>query len=407
MARVIGIISSKGGVGKTTIAVNMATLLHQNKYENILVETNFTSPTAGLQLGLVPAEHTIDKVANKRMKIRDVLIEHPSGLTMVSFSMVLRELKDMDPENLMKVVRRLKKESELIILDGPNGLGRDTVLTIENSDDIIIVTNPELPAVVEALRSARLSKALKKRVLGIVINRVGDYEYELLPEEIENLVEERILAIIPEDPVLQEGIAHRTPVVVFDSGAPSAVALRELTQDIIGISLEMPAEKKLGLEKLSGVAPKKAHKKKDMDFIASIKDSFENDINVNFRGILNKLKVGKTAHAEGAEKPAKGPETIKKPAIRKEDALRELTGEKDEKITQDVKGISGRISHIFDSKGKAEKAEPKTNKKNEKQIADVSAQAAAPPKEKKRGIADKFIEFLHTDYDLKTMKAKK
>ncbi|RLG22047.1 hypothetical protein DRN74_01385 [Candidatus Micrarchaeota archaeon] len=346
MARVIGIISGKGGVGKTTIAVNMSALLQQNKYDNILVETNFTSPTAGLHLGLVPAEHTIDKVLKRKMKIRDVLIEHPSGLTIVSFSMVLKDLKDIDPEELMKVVRRLRKESDLIILDGPDGLGKETILTIENSDDILIVTNPELPAVVEALRCARLAKAFKKNVLGVVINRVGEYEYELLPEEVENITEERILGIIPEDRVLQEAIAHRTPVVIFDPEAPSSVALRELTQDIIGISLKMKkAAKKMPSEKV-----KKVEKREELKFFKKIKHTLKGDIIGDFRGLFGMMKRRKS---EAVMKKIEALETIKGSPVKK--------------------------------------AEEKAEKKEER----------------KKGIKEKFIEFLHTDYDLKTLKAKK
>ena len=53
MAKVIGIVSGKGGVGKTTVAVNLAAELQKFGYKTILMEGNFTSPTAAFHLGFL------------------------------------------------------------------------------------------------------------------------------------------------------------------------------------------------------------------------------------------------------------------------------------------------------------------------------------------------------------------
>ena len=251
--------------------------------------------------------------------------------------------------------------------------------------------------------------AFKKKILGIVINRVGDYEYELLPEEIENLVEQPIISIIPEDPILQESIAHRTPIVNFEPESASATALRELAQDLTGATIKAP-EKALRLrpERATGAAraelEREAEKRKK-NIIKAVKNLLTEDI----AGVIGKIKT----HPSAAKK--------EKTTMKKEEALAAISTaapeKKAAKITkpaakpepkkEEKKEKHGMFGFL---KSKPETEEEKKKEKTKKRAVEkVSETAAKPPeeeKEKKHGLKDRFVEFLHTDYDLTTMKAK-
>ena len=92
MGEIVSIISGKGGVGKTTIAVNVASALKKMGYDSIVVEGNVTSPTASLYLGYMPAHRTINNVLNGEFTLDEVILEHDSGVRLVTCSLALPEL---------------------------------------------------------------------------------------------------------------------------------------------------------------------------------------------------------------------------------------------------------------------------------------------------------------------------
>ena len=110
---------------------------------------------------------------------------------------------------------------------------------MEVADDIIIITNPDLPSVTEALKVKKIAEGLDKNIIGVVVNRVKGKKMELTDKEIENMLELPILSKIPEDPTVLQSVHMKTPVVDFNPYSPSSLAIRKLAADLVGEEFEI------------------------------------------------------------------------------------------------------------------------------------------------------------------------
>ncbi len=240
MGKVITVISGKGGVGKTISAINLAASLNKMNKNVVLVDCNFTTPNTALHLGSPIVPVTLNQVLNGKKRIYDAIYQHYSGLKIIASSISLKALKDINPSSLPKAIRDLRKISDLIVLDGAAGLGKEALMALENADDIIVVTNPEMPAVTDALKTIKMAEQMKKNVLGVIVTRVRKDGREMKLADISNLLEKPILGIIPEDNSVRESVMIRDAVVNTRPMSKSARSYKRIAAKLVGEKTEEP-----------------------------------------------------------------------------------------------------------------------------------------------------------------------
>jgi len=233
MGEIVAVISGKGGVGKTTISLNVAASLKQMGYDSIVVEGNVTSPTAGLYLGYMPAHRTINNVLNGEFTLDEVILEHESGVKLVTCSLALPELA-ANYNRAFTIVRKLRDKADIVLIDAGAGLGNEARSAIDISDFVLVVTNPEMPAVIDALRSVRLAKASKKKVLGVVINKVNPNLPQISRKEIEEIVEAPVISEIREDRAIHESFSYNFPVTHFRPNSRAGNEIAKLAAELVG-----------------------------------------------------------------------------------------------------------------------------------------------------------------------------
>lgn len=234
LGEIVSIISGKGGVGKTTIALNVASSLTKMGYDSIVVEGNVTSPTASLYLGYMPARKTINNVLNGEFSMDEVILEHDSGVKLITCSLALPELAANYSKAFTMVKHQLKHKADMILIDAGAGLGEEARNAIQISDFVLVVTNPEMPAIIDALRSVRLARAMKKKVLGVVINKVNSSLPQVSRKEIEGIVEAPVLAEIREDRAVHESFSYNFPVTHFRPNSRAGNEIARLAAVLVG-----------------------------------------------------------------------------------------------------------------------------------------------------------------------------
>ncbi len=240
MGKVITVISGKGGVGKTVSAINLAASLNKMKKNVVLVDCNFTTPNTALHLGSPIVPVTLNQVLTGKKRVFDAIYQHYSGLKIVASSISLKALRDINPNTLPKVIRDLRRISDIIVLDGAAGLGREALMALENSDDIIVVTNPEMPAVTDALKTIKMAEQMKKRVLGVIVTRVRKDGKEMKLADISNLLERPILGIVPEDNSVRESVMVRDAVVHIKPNSKAARSYKNIAAKLVGEKIKQP-----------------------------------------------------------------------------------------------------------------------------------------------------------------------
>ncbi len=252
MTRTILVTSGKGGVGKTTVASNLAYNLAQLGQDVIAVDANLTTPNLGLHFGLHLPSKTLHDVLRGKAKVHQATYYHPFGFRVIPASMSVTDLVGVDISNLQGVLSNLVGKTDFVILDSAAGLGREAVSAIQAADEIILVTNPDLPSVADAMKTAKLAADSNKKILGVVLNRIKNSWYELSEGELQQALNLPILARIPEDEAVHKSIALKLPLSLHDFYSPASIELNRFAHSLIGRDFKFKPKKPGLLARLFG-----------------------------------------------------------------------------------------------------------------------------------------------------------
>lgn len=234
MATLITITSGKGGVGKTTTAINLGAALNSFGKEVIIVDANLTTPNIGLHLGAPIVPVSLNHVLFGKAKIGDVIYEHESGTKIVPGSLSAKDVRKIDHYKLIEIGKKLRKMADYIIYDSAAGLGDEALAAMESGDEIIIVTNPEIPAVTDALKTSKVIEEMGKKVKGIIVTRVRGNKTEMSVANIRDMLELPILGVIPEDSHMQEALVRKNAVVHTHPKSKASKAYKRVAAKISG-----------------------------------------------------------------------------------------------------------------------------------------------------------------------------
>jgi septum site-determining protein MinD len=236
MSKLITITSGKGGVGKTTTSINLATALNSLGKDVIIVDANLTTPNVGLHLGAPIVPISLNHVLLGKAKIEDAIYEHESGTKIIPSSLSINELRRINHKRLKEVGKRLRKMADVVIFDSAAGLGEEAIAAMDSADELIIVTNPEIPAVTDALKTSKLIEQLGKPVKGVVINRFDPKSKTQMPlKNVSEMLELPILGVIPEDLRVQQSLVMKDALVhTFPKSKPS-IAFKKIAAKLEGI----------------------------------------------------------------------------------------------------------------------------------------------------------------------------
>jgi ATP-binding protein involved in chromosome partitioning len=248
VARILAVGSGKGGVGKSTVAVNVALALRAEGMRVGLLDADIYGPSVPMILGL--------EEGAKRVRLTDdrkILPLEAYGLAVVSFGFFLGPGSPAVWRGPMvsKAVRQFSRgvvwpELDFLVVDLPPGTG-DVPLSLAQSlvvDGGIVVTTPQRLAVQEAEKAVEMFRKLEVPVVGIVENMshaVCDCGRRSYPfgkgggGDLARRVQAPLLAEVPfEEPVVT-GEDHGAPPLVQEPGSPAARELRGTATRILEI----------------------------------------------------------------------------------------------------------------------------------------------------------------------------
>lgn len=239
-SKLITIISGKGGVGKTTTAINLGAALQSFGKEVIIVDANLTTPNVGLHLGAPLVPVTLNHVLLGKAKAADALYEHHSGAKIVPSSLSVKELKRLNHKKLKDVGKLYRKMADYVIYDAAAGLGEEAVASVESADELVIVTNPEITAVTDALKTIKLAEEMGKEVRGVIVTRVKGTKSEMPLANIREMLGVRVLGVVPEDERVAEALTMKDAVLHVSPRSKASRAYKKIAADIAGVTYAQP-----------------------------------------------------------------------------------------------------------------------------------------------------------------------
>ena len=239
MTRIITCSSGKGGVGKTTTVANLGAALAEMGYDVVVLDANLTTPNLGMHLGIPLFPVTLHDVLKGKARLEDAIYRHSSGLKIIPAGIGVNDLKGVDARDLPAVLLDLVGSADIVLIDSAAGLGREALAAIESSDEMLVVTNPDLPSVTDALKAVKIAEGLGTKITGVVVNRIDKKRTQLSREEIMTMLDDvPILAEIPESDLVAEAIANRNPVVHHKPYSDVSIHMKRLAATLVGKPVE-------------------------------------------------------------------------------------------------------------------------------------------------------------------------
>lgn len=237
---IIGIVSGKGGVGKTTIAANLSYYLSQIGKRVTLIDCNITTSHLNFTFNLFFPNATLNNVLRGEKEIKDVIYKY-KNLNIIPASLSLEDLSYVDLAALKNVVSKI--DTDFVILDSAPGFGREAVSVLDSVDTVIFITLPYLTSVVDIIRAKRILNELNIFPLGIIVNMVKGKRYELKRREIEALTKIKVIGEIPYDENVEIAMTLGKPFIELFPNTPAAQALKKICNEVFNIAVK--EEKKL------------------------------------------------------------------------------------------------------------------------------------------------------------------
>lgn len=199
--RVFAIIGAKGGVGATTIAVNLAEAIARAAGDALLVDLNVATGDAALFLGVEPRFTVVDALENtERLDenfFRGLVVHTRSGLDLLAAS--VRVLSGpLDPHRVRTLVDFAVRYYRAVVLDVPR-TDPSALDALEAASSLFVVVNQELPTLSAAYRLvSRLRQRYGSDRVGLLVNR-SDRHSDIAVADIEKAVNARVKHVFPSE----------------------------------------------------------------------------------------------------------------------------------------------------------------------------------------------------------------
>lgn len=247
------VLSGKGGVGKTTVFSNLATALAMMGKETYILDADLAMANLGLAFGLDSTPVTLHEVLAGEAALDGAIYECLHGVKVIPAGLTIEGFRAADPAGLVDVIEYLKPRADYVLVDTPLGVNEDIMLVLPLADHIVIVATPDLPSMADALRMKIIVESFGKSVDGVILNRANMLNVEESKKKLEQTLELKIIAVIPDDVNVHKSALETTPLVASLPNSPASLAIRHLAANITGIRISDSGNKTGFFQKILGI----------------------------------------------------------------------------------------------------------------------------------------------------------
>lgn len=256
MTKYITIICAKGGVGKTTTTINLASAFVSFGRNVIAIDADLTAPNMSIHLGVPNLLCSIHDALDGKVPLSSCLYFHPSGLRIIPGNIAYESTKGINLVNFKNILRELDGKAEIVLVDGAPGLSPESQTIISAVDYVLPITTPDLAAISDARKTIKMAKESRREVIGIIVNRVRGEEQEIDIPNIEAFLDAPVIGIIPEESCVRTSYSLKGPILYTHPDTDVAVAYKKIAAKLLGEEYHSTTSKKevpsLGREILAG-----------------------------------------------------------------------------------------------------------------------------------------------------------
>jgi len=239
MPRILSITSGKGGVGKTTLSVNLALALAARGRRVCLFDADLGLANANILLDLKP-ERTLEQVLEGECRLADIILSAREGLDVVPGASGVERLANLEPLLLADLQAQFAAldDYDYVIFDTASGIGHGVMQLVLASPEVLVALSPEPTSLTDAYALVKLLRQHRHRGrLDVVVNMVrtralGRHTFDKFREvaRVYLQMELELLATVPHDKRVPEAIQARRAVIESEPEGPASRAVQGLAE---------------------------------------------------------------------------------------------------------------------------------------------------------------------------------
>ena len=246
-SRIITVTSGKGGVGKTSVSINLAIQFRLQGKSVIIFDADFGLANIEVMIGAIP-KYNLSDLIYRGKDLNDIIMKGPMDIGFISGGSGISGFGDLTKEQLTYLVYKIKElesMADIIIIDTGAGISSAVMDFVVVSNEVILVTTPEPTSITD---SYSLLKALNKRDdfdksqnhIKIVANRVRSYEeganlYNKLNVVVNKFLNFNIefLGIIENDENMSKAVIQQKPISMSYPNSKGAKSFKKISDTLL------------------------------------------------------------------------------------------------------------------------------------------------------------------------------
>jgi len=254
--RTLAITGGKGGVGKTSVALNLSLTLAREGYRVLLLDGDTDLANVSIMLGRYP-ERTLANVMAGECSLRDVIMEAEWGLHIIPGASGVEQCVDMAAEESLRVLKalsRLEKNYDYVITDTASGLQKTGMHMIAAAELACVVVTPDPASLTDAFSLIKLLiRRGYRRTPSVLVNMAqGASQARSVFQRLDAAAVRHLglqlhyLGAIWRDETLRQSVMNQRPVALLPASDPSSRQFRTLA-DMLNVRLRQLPPRKAGI----------------------------------------------------------------------------------------------------------------------------------------------------------------
>jgi len=251
-AKVLAVTSGKGGVGKTNIAANLAICMAANNKKTVLLDADLSLGNLDIIMN-INSKYNISHMINGRKSLEEIIHTGPEGVEIICGVGGLEELANIgefQQQRLLKKLEIFSHENDTIVIDTAAGISKSVVGFCLASDQTLVVTTPEPPAMTDAYAVIKVLSAHNYTGrISLLVNMAdtvaqGKRTYKQVSSVASRFLDTHVYSagVLVRDERLAWAVGMRKPVVLAYPKAKVTIALATLASKLSNSSVQQPSE---------------------------------------------------------------------------------------------------------------------------------------------------------------------
>lgn len=240
--KVLAVTGGKGGVGKTSLSVNLSIALAEAGQRVVLMDADLGLANVDVLLGL-KAEHTLADVLHGSCSLRDIMMQGPGGMKVVPASSGVREMAALSPQEhagLIHAFSDLNDQVDVLVVDTAAGISDTVVSFVRAAQEAVIVVCDEPSSITDAYALIKLlnieHQMFRFRVVANMTRTTqeGQNLFNRLYTVCDRFLDVSLLYMghIPFDENVRKAVQHRKALLEYAPRSKAAQAVRAMAQKV-------------------------------------------------------------------------------------------------------------------------------------------------------------------------------